>query len=73
MDFVEHLYPVEQLSLLLFGGLLQPVHLVRLGGNRQHPGALPFGVESELGDLGLHAVEVLQAQRLEGVDLVGPA
>ncbi len=42
-------------------------------GHRQHAGALPFDVESERLDVGLHAVEVLHAHRLEGVNLVGPA
>ena len=55
------------------GGVGEPVDLMWFGRHRQHAGALPFGVEPERLDVGLHAVEVLPAHRLERVNLVGPA
>ena len=70
---VPHLVHVEQPSLAPGGGLSQPVDLMRFGGDRQHAGALPFRIESQLFDVVLHAVEVLQAHRVERVNLVGPS
>ena len=73
MNLVADFAQAEPLPLALAGCVGQPVDLMWFGGHRQHAGALPFGVEPERFDVGLHAVEVLPAHRLEGVNLVGPA
>ena len=73
MNFVADLPQVEQPALAVAGRLLQPVDLMGFGGNRQHPVALPFDVEAQPLDVGLHAIEVFQPHRVELVDLVGPA
>src|SRR3954449_12167950 len=73
MDLVADLAQVEQLPLAMGGGVGEPIDLVWFGRHRQHAGALPFGVEPERLDIGLHAIEVLPAHRFEHVNLVGPA
>jgi hypothetical protein len=73
MNVVADFAQAEQLPLAMGGGVGEPVDLMWFGRHRQHAGALPFGVEPERLDIGLHAVEVLPAHRLERVNLVGPA
>jgi hypothetical protein len=73
VHFIADPLQTEQPSLAIGGSLLQPGDLVRFGGDRQHARTLPFRVEAQLLDVGLHAVEVLQSYRIERVDFVGPA
>jgi hypothetical protein len=73
MNLVAHCAATEQLPFALSGGIGQPLDLMWFRGHRQHAGALPFGVEPQRLNVGLHAVEVLLAHRFERVNLVGPA
>ena len=73
MNLVADFAQAEQLPLPIGGGVGEPIDLMWFGRHQQHAGALPFGVEPERLDIGLHAIEVLPAHRLERVNLVGPA
>ena len=73
-----HRVAVEQGRLLAvlprgLGGLRQPLDLVRAGGHVDHARLLPGGVDPARGERLAHGGEVLRAQALEDVDLVGPA
>ena len=73
VNLVAHLLQAQKPAVAFRCSLLQPLDLMGLGGNRQHARTLPFGVQAQSLDVGLHAVEVLSAHRSERVDLVGPA
>ena len=73
MNLVADFAQAQLLPLSFCGGVGEPVDLMRFGCHQQHAGALPFRVEPERLDIGLHPVEVLPAHRLECVNLVGPA
>jgi hypothetical protein len=45
---------------------------VGFGGDGEHAGTFPLHVKSQVADLGLHAVEVVAAQRVELVEFRGP-
>ena len=64
---------VEQPALALLGCYPQPPQLMRFGGHRQHAGALPLRVHAVFLDVGLHPVQVGQAQLFEPAELVRPA
>jgi hypothetical protein len=46
---------------------------VRFRRDRQHPGALPVGVEAHPRNIGLHAGQVVAPHPFKDLDLVGPA
>ncbi len=69
VDLGSHGGPVEKLP----GALASPLDLVRFDGHLEHAGALELAVDTEVGDVGRHALEVRGPEPLELVVLPRPA
>ena len=73
IDLGPDLLLVEEPALTGGGRLPQPGHLMCFGGHVEHAGSLPVDVHAVFLDVGLHAVEVVQAQAFELIEFGWPA